>query len=90
MTSSLPNYPWQVVGTDFFELDKKYYLVVVDYFSCYPEVVKMSFNTSACSVAVLKNIFAWHGIPKIVRSDNGLSTALINLQLLQELIIFST
>ena len=75
MASSLPDYPWQVVGTDFFELDKKHYLVVVDYFSRYPEVVKMNSTTSACTIActiaALKNIFARYGIPEIIRSDNG-------------------
>ena len=71
MASPLPNYPWQVVGTDFFELDKKHYLVVVDYFSRYPEIVKMSSTTSTCTIVALKNIFARYGIPEIVRSDNG-------------------
>ena len=71
MVSSLPKYPWQVVGTDFFELDRKQYLVVVDYFSRYPEIVKMNSTTSACTIAALKNIFARYGIPEVVRSDNG-------------------
>jgi len=71
MASSLPDYPWQVVGTDFFELDKKHYLVVVDYFSRYPEVVKMNSTTSACTIAALKNIFAWYGIPETIRSNSG-------------------
>jgi len=71
MTPSLPDYPWQVVGTDFFELDKKHYLVVVDYFSHSPQVVKMSSTTSTCTVAALKNIIARYGIPEIVRSDDG-------------------
>ena len=31
----------------------------------------MNSTTSACTVAALKNIFAWYGIPEIVRSDNG-------------------
>jgi len=77
MASSQPDYHWQAVGTDFFELDKKYYLVVVDYFSCYPEVVKMSYTASACTIAVLKIFFAWYGISEIVRSDS-LSIAIKN------------
>jgi len=71
MVSSLLEYPWQVVGTNFFELDRKRYLVVVDYFSCYPEIVKMNSTISACTIAALKNIFARYGIPEVVRSDNG-------------------
>jgi len=85
MASSLPDYPWQVVGTDFFELDKS----IVDYFSLYPEIVKMSSTTSACIIAALKNIL--HGM-KYSKSSGvtmGLTIALKNLQPLQKLIIFS-
>ena len=71
VTSLLPKYPWQVVGTNYFELDKDHYLLVVDYFSCYPEVVKMTSTTSSSTISALKSIFARHGIPEIVRSDNG-------------------
>ena len=62
---------WQLVGTDLFELDKCQYLLVVDYFSRYPEVVKLSSTTSNQVIAALKTIFAHHGIPETVGSDNG-------------------
>ena len=71
MVSPTPDYPWQMVGTDFFELDRKHFLVVVDYFSRYPEVVQMNSTTTTCTITALKNIFTRHGIPEIVRSDNG-------------------
>ena len=71
VSTILPKFPWQVVGTDLFELNKNNYLLVVDYFLCYPEVVKLISTTSASIISVLKNIFARHGIPEIVRSDNG-------------------
>ena len=41
MPSSLPDFPWQVVGTDLFEMKGDHYLLVVDYFH-YLEVLKMS------------------------------------------------
>ena len=44
--SALPDYPWQVVGTDLFELKGTHYLLVVDYFSRYPEVIKITSTTS--------------------------------------------
>jgi len=71
MVSSLPDYPWQTVGTDLFELKQKQYLVVVDYYSRYPEIVKLSSTTSTSVIAALKVIFSRFGIPEIVRSDNG-------------------
>jgi transposase InsO family protein len=67
----LPEYPWQMVGADLFELNKDQYLLIVDYFSRYPEVIKLSSTTSAAVVNVMKSIFSRHGIPEIVRSDNG-------------------
>ena len=35
----IPRNPWEKVGTDSFEFRKSHYLVVVDYYSNYPEVV---------------------------------------------------
>ena len=40
--STLPDYPWQRVGTDLFVLGKDTYLVTVEYFSHYPEIVKLT------------------------------------------------
>ena len=71
ITASLPEYPWEVVGTDLFELQGRQYLVVVDYFSRYPEVAKLTSTTASSVIAILKACFARHGIPKTVRSDNG-------------------
>ena len=39
--SPLPDWPWKTIGTDLFELDKKRYILVVDYFSRYPEVIRL-------------------------------------------------
>ena len=43
----------------------------MDYFSRYPEVIKLTTTTSAAVITALKSIFARYGIPEIVRSDNG-------------------
>ena len=63
--------PWEKVGVDLFHWENSEYLVVVDYFSNYPEIVKLSSTTAAAVITHLKSIFARHGIPKIVVSDNG-------------------
>ena len=68
MTTPTPDYPWQMVGTDLFDLNGTNYLLVTDYFSRYPEVIKL---TSSAVITALKSMFSRHGIPEIVRSDNG-------------------
>ena len=47
------------------------YLITVDYFSRYPEVTQLRTTTSSTVINSLKSIFARHGIPETVRSDNG-------------------
>lgn len=71
MPTSLPDYPWQKVSSDLFQLDGKQYIVVVDYFSRYPEVVKLPSTTSGHIIEILKRMFSRHGIPETVVSDNG-------------------
>ena len=71
ITTPLPEYPWKVVGTDLFELQGQQFLLVVDYFSRYPEVVKLRSTTASSVIAVLRSCFARYGIPETVRSDNG-------------------
>jgi len=46
-------------------------MVVVDYYSRYIEVAKLKNTTSRTIVNHTKSIFARHGIPDVVRSDNG-------------------
>ena len=61
--TSLPQYPWQKVATDLFTLNGSDYLVVVDYFSRYPEVIQLRSTTSQTIINTLKSVFARHGIP---------------------------
>ena len=72
MPTPFPERPWQMIGTNLFELDNLNYLIVVDYFSHYIEVAAMQKTTKSHEVnSALKAIFARHGIPEELRSDNG-------------------
>ena len=72
ITSTLPQHPWQRVATDLFELKGHSYLLVVDYYSRFIEVAKLSSGTSSSEVVrYLKSIMARHGIPAELVSDNG-------------------
>ena len=69
--SSLPLLPWQKLGTDLFEWKKNTYLLIIDYYSRYIEISRLSQLTAAQVVSHTKSIFARHGIPDVVVSDNG-------------------
>lgn len=70
--SVVPNRPWQIIGTDLLQLKGRTYLLVVDYFSRYIELALLSSSqTSQDVIQALKSMFARHGIPDSVRSDNG-------------------
>lgn len=47
------------------------YMIVVDYFSKFIEVNYLASLTSHETIRALKSMFARHGIPEVVRSDNG-------------------
>ncbi|XP_061727723.1 uncharacterized protein K02A2.6-like [Cydia pomonella] len=67
----VPGKPWEVLATDLFEFRNKHYILVVDYYSKYVEVVSLSDIRSETIIIQLKSIFARHGIPKKLVSDNG-------------------
>ena len=70
--TAVPERPWQILGTDLFSLNGRAYLVVVDYFSRYVEVSLLTASQkSSDTIRALKSIFARHGVPEILRSDNG-------------------
>ena len=67
-----PEAPWQRVHIDFAgPFMHKMFLVVVDACTKWPEVVIMSDTTAEKTVDALRAIFATHGLPEQVVSDNG-------------------
>jgi transposase InsO family protein len=66
-----PEIPWEKVGVDLFELDKKTFIIVVVYYSGLFEVQDMISTVESRIITVLKSWFARHGIPITVMSDNG-------------------
>ncbi|XP_064638292.1 uncharacterized protein K02A2.6-like [Lineus longissimus] len=65
------NCPWDKVAGDFFEIEGKIYLVVIDCYSNFIEVDPMPTITSARTIAVLKKHFARYGIPRVMIADPG-------------------
>lgn len=69
--SEIPNRPWEIVATDLFTWNDSDYLVIVDYYSKYFEFAKLENTKSSTVIMHTKSIFARHGIPVQVKSDNG-------------------
>ena len=69
--TSFPDYPWQKVAADLFTWKNNNYLILVDYYSRYMEMSKLSSTTSTSVIQHIKSIFARHGIPETSISDNG-------------------
>ena len=73
VSHSVPNAPWAKVASDLFEYKKSTYVLIVDYFSNFIEVSKLPPGETKSKDVIkhTKSIFARHGIPEIVISDNG-------------------
>ena len=66
----IPDRPWAKVGADIFSFKDHDYLVVVDYFSKFPEVEQVTCKIANGVISVLRQIFARHGIPETMICDN--------------------
>jgi len=64
--------PWSKVGSDIFQLGNRHYIVIVDYFSNFTEVFPLLYNNSEEIIQIFEQVFARHGIPDILITDNGL------------------
>lgn len=71
LQTPLPDRPWQELGTDIFEFSGKKYIVVVDYYSKFIELEELSRTTTEVITKVFSQIFARHGCPEVLHSDNG-------------------
>ena len=69
--SEFPKRPWQKVGMDLLYLERTWYLLVMDYYSRYPEIAKLSSLKEVEVILHLKSMFARHGTPELVYCDGG-------------------
>ncbi|CAH2092466.1 unnamed protein product [Euphydryas editha] len=67
----IPELPWRKVGSDIFVFQKKYFLILVDYFSNFIEVCPLTNMGTHAVITALKDQFARHGIPVELVTDNG-------------------
>ena len=66
--------PWQSLAIDFYgpvPRSGQYLLVVIDTYSKFPEVEIVKSTSAKACIPKLDRIFATHGIPQKIRTDNG-------------------
>lgn len=66
-----PDLPFEEVASDLFEFEGNHYVLLVDYYSKFIEVDKLKDLHSHAVIEKLKAQFSRHGIPTILRTDNG-------------------
>ena len=71
--TELPKGPWQKIAADFKGPlpNGKYMLVMIDLYSRFPMVEFVSSTSAAAVIPVFDKVFAEHGIPLSVVTDNG-------------------
>ena len=69
---SWPTRPWERIHIDFAgPFMNKSFLIVVDAYSKWAEVIEMSQTTAARTISALRQVFSSLGIPEQIVSDNG-------------------
>jgi hypothetical protein len=53
----IPDRPWAKVGIDLFELAHHDYLVIVDYYSKFPEIIPLPDKTTHSVITGCKSVF---------------------------------
>ncbi|XP_060542433.1 uncharacterized protein LOC132710425 [Pantherophis guttatus] len=67
-----PSNPWSRIHIDFAgPMQGRHLLIVVDAFSKWLEVVPMASTTTEATIRALRRLFATHGLPDVLVSDNG-------------------
>ena len=64
--------PWKRIHIDYAgPIDGVYFLVIVDAFSKWPEIIKTTSISAYATIALLRAVFARYGSPITLVSDNG-------------------
>ena len=67
----VPDLPWSSLGADLFDWNGRQYLVVVDSYSGWFEMEWLHDTTSRSVIGKMKRLFASHGVPERLMTDNG-------------------
>ena len=69
---NVPTEPWARIHIDFAgPFENNMWLIVVDAYTKWLEIIRMKSTTAAPTCAKLREIFARFGVPRVIVSDNG-------------------
>lgn len=69
---NIPNGPWERIHMDFFgPINNQMYLLVIDAYSKFLEIIPMRSITATSVIGQLRQIFARFGLPYFIVTDNG-------------------
>ena len=71
LSHTVPTRPWQKIASDILRFAGKDYIILVDYYSLWPEVFLLNQANTTSVIEAFKDSFARHGIPEVLVSDNG-------------------
>ena len=66
-----PGCPWVKLGTNLFEIGRRNFLIISDYFNHYPIIKELKSITSAAVVTATMEILSMFGVPRGIVSNNG-------------------
>ena len=66
-----PNGPWIRIHIDYAYIDNQDVLIVVDAYSKWIEAIRVINATASATIVAMRKLFASHGIPETLVSDNG-------------------
>lgn len=69
ITTLTPDSQW--LGIHLFHHKRRDYIIGVNYYSWFPEILSLESTSTAAVITVVENCFACFGIPDIVRTSNG-------------------
>ena len=69
--SDVPQYPFQMVGSDLLNWNGQDFVLMVEYYNRCWDIEKLYRTDSATIIKKLKHIFSRMGITEVMRCDNG-------------------
>lgn len=72
ITKPRPTRPFQEIAIDYCTYGGQQFLIIIDCFTDWPEIIQMGQNTTTSHlIAVLLDAFGRHGVPDVIWSDQG-------------------